>query len=355
LNMKKIILYISAVFITVLLGSSLGFAQSDSGSTPGGMADPEPAGGAAAPVKVPAIGNSAEKKVVLNIVVTNKKTRRYLGGVTIQIQTDDASLKEKTLDPPKPKGFETPQISSGRHTISADRYGYKKWAEVVNVNNEAGYQYLKIEMEAVPGVPDVTKLSRSNYWGASGLSRYPNNLYTNQTTRGNSFFENSVLNPYTTPYQNYNGNNYYGDNYGYGSYNPTLEQSGLPSRYQASGYLNEANIMTSQISNYQMINDNQGNYYILIGNNFNARRLYFVDSGNGQGGLVFFSGATAAFNSTASSTQSGNWYVSLYSVDQQTNRPVFSAEIFSKVAFSPDQYWQAINGQIATGFYNSPR
>lgn len=378
---RVLLIYLSAMLISMFTPNS-SFAQSQ----PSGIDEPTQSPSSSSSPSVtpiqPAQGISAlqgagqsSKQVNITVIITNKKTKRYLGSVKLQI--GERIIQNLTDDPPAPGGYTISGVSEGRQAVIAERYGYSRYHEVVDIKSETGYFDLKIEMEALPGVPDVEKMGQNNYWGNVGNYGFPANNYTNPTSWGNSYINNSSINPFTSTGQNYYGysgsQNYpYSNNYQnpYPQYYPSYgaNQNPLSQNYNPGSIYNNTNNNTnnnpytltnqnydlSQIKDYQVVRSrNDGNYYIILGQNtFDYRQLFFVDNGGGQGGLVFFSAASSAQTDNYFSNQSGNWYVGLYERDQ-LGAPAFRNEVFSRISFSPQEYANVINGQITSNFWST--
>lgn len=131
-----------------------------------------------------------------------------------------------------------------------------------------------------------------------------------------------------------------GNGYGSGNYGSTV--------------FNSDTINLQQLQNtYQIGRDNYGNYLLYNKQNqFDQRPFYFVDRGDGRGGLVFLPSQTSNsnFNNMNSNTES-SWYVTAYTREPETGNIKFTPEVFSRVSMTPSQYAYAVRGQM-TGNFN---
>ncbi|MDH4358642.1 MAG: hypothetical protein OEV37_01675, partial [Candidatus Berkelbacteria bacterium] len=208
-----------------------------------GESNAQPAEGAAGPLAVPVPVSGEQGTVSLILVLTNKDNDRLLGNVFLTI--GDNAFKGPTPDPPPSRGYIIGGIKEGEQAIVAERVGYKIYHKTINVKSEAGYMDLNIELEPLPGTPEVSRTSpnQSNYWSNWGASQLPNNYNNYPQSWNQASWNNSVLNPYQ-PYQqtyqqNYNSSNYYQPYSGSSSqYNPQYNPS-YPwpnSSYQPQNY-----------------------------------------------------------------------------------------------------------------------
>jgi hypothetical protein len=106
------------------------------------------------------------------------------------------------------------------------------------------------------------------------------------------------------------------------------------------------------LSNYLIQRMPQNGWYYLVNktNPADLRQLYFVDRGDGQGGLVFFAATQTPYNQDPpSSTQ---WYFTGYA--RNSNDDIrFTPEVFTKTQMTPAQYARIVNKTVIK-YFESP-
>lgn len=111
----------------------------------------------------------------------------------------------------------------------------------------------------------------------------------------------------------------------------------------------DSQIDFSNLSNYTVQRTPQNGWYYLVNKNnaLDNRLLYFVDRGDGKGGLVFFSATQTAVGQEPPS--SGSWYFTGYTRSDNDNIS-FTPNSFSKTSMSPSAYANIVNKTVAKYF-----
>ncbi len=92
-----------------------------------------------------------------------------------------------------------------------------------------------------------------------------------------------------------------------------------------------------------------GNYYLVNKqNNIESRQIYFVDRGDGKGGLAFIPTQPTVQGSNPSEGSAKDWYVTTYSRDNDGE--INLGQDPSPSSLSPSQYAKALNKQIIENF-----
>lgn len=114
----------------------------------------------------------------------------------------------------------------------------------------------------------------------------------------------------------------------------------------------DSQIYFNNLSNYMIQRMPQNGFYYLV-NKSNAsdfRQLYFVDRGDGQGGLVFFSATQTAYNQEPPSDS--QWYFTGYT--RSNNDDIrFNPEVFTKSPMTPSIYSRLVKQEISKFFGQS--
>ncbi|OQA53279.1 MAG: hypothetical protein BWY43_00050 [candidate division WS2 bacterium ADurb.Bin280] len=314
------------------------------------------------------------KDVTLLVTVTSSQNQRYLGGVKLTFKSEKSTSKFSplyksndltTTDPPPPGGFKIEKFLSGKYELIAQRKGYKIYDEIVEISGELTTAEIEVELEPLPGTPVVEEgdiddyrdtledYYRDMYSGNFSSNSYYNNPYaTNMFSSQNN---SNIYNPYSQYPQfglasNYPNSyqNQYIDPYSpqnQGLINQPINQYGQPGPGLSGSSIQNTNYFDS--SSYSVQVNASGQVYLVNGlNRLDNRQLYFVDRGDGRGGVAFI----RDYSSNVSSAY-GNWFISLYS-RSQNGQITINPSVFTRTIITPDQFASANSKNVVEQFRN---
>jgi hypothetical protein len=248
----------------------------------------ERAAGAPGALQAPVANINARKAVSLIVTISNKKTGRALGDVSLNFtdlttqttnQTTSQNSSYKIPDPPTPEGYTISSILSGQYEVIAKRTGYEISDEKITISADKQYYQLKIELTPLVGTPQP---DQQNYAYLENNSVY-NPSYN---------YPYSSNYPYSNQNPNYQGYPSYPNNYPSNLNYPSTNYPYSNTYYQTAnqGYTVPLQIMVlTQLSNYQLptapqvqiIDPTNNNQIILTSSQFQTSSGTTLTGGTG--------------------------------------------------------------------------
>lgn len=269
----------------------------------------------------------------LVITVKSSQSNRFLGDVQIKI----GSKTFKVSDPPLRDGLQITGIPVGKIEVVAERKFYSRWDQSVTLSKK---QYNEIEIKLSP-LADVPKVDQS----LTNTNMRNSYLPTNSWYGGSS---SSVLNPLLN-LGNFGNLGTIGNLAAQTFLNPNNSIfSGMGQTQSPLTYFSGQSI-GNDLRNYSVKRVGNGDFYLVSDQNVqDARKIIFVDRGDGQGGIAFIPAGTTLdvnYNMQSEST----WYVALYQVTADQSEPVkIDLTKTLKGNLSPFEYANNVKATIMT-------
>lgn len=286
---------------------------------------------------LPIPGTSA-KTTTLTITVKSSQSNRYLGDVAVKIGNGTF----KVSDPPAPGGLKINNVPTGQVEIVAERKFYMTFDQKFSIQDKKNND-VTISMNPQPGVARVE--NSSSYLNVS--NSYLPSSFLNSSNYSNLPLSSSVINPQINLLASNGSTNNLTNLWLMmlaNTSNPIFSNSG----YQKSSYsyLGNQNLATI-LKNYSVKqHPSSGELYLVNMDDLDdARKITFVDRGDGLGGLAFIPAGTT-LNSSFDLSSESKWLVTIYQV--KNGALDLKKEYFYSTNLTPEEYARAVNSKIIT-------